>query len=256
MVKSADMIDDPLFWICAVAAVLITGVSKGGLGGMAVFAVPLMALTISPVQAAGIMLPILMAMDVFSVWAYRKDFSKKLVLQLLPAAIAGIAVGGLIAGYISDDGVRITVGLIALGFVAYKFITTVRDTGKASWLKDNKLAAMIAGLMAGITSTLAHAGGPPFKIYALPQGYKPEVFAGSAAVFFAVVNAVKLIPYGLLGQLSVSNLTTSMMLIPLAPLGVWAGVWMVRRIDHGLFYKIMYSLLFIVGLRLLWTGLT
>ena len=246
---------DPVFWICAVFAVLITGMSKGGLGGMAVFAVPIMALTISPVQAAGIMLPILIAMDVFSVSAYRKDFSKSLVMQLLPAAIIGIIAGGLLAKYFSDDGIRILVGLIALGFVIYKIIGGVRKSEKASWLKDNTSAAYVAGFFAGVTSFMAHAGGPPFKIYALSQGLPPRVFAGSAAVFFAVVNLVKLVPYGLLGQLGFENLKTSLILIPLAPLGVWAGVWMVRRIDHGLFYKIMYSLLFVVGLRLLWTGL-
>ncbi len=250
------MIADPIFWICAVAAVLITGISKGGLGGMAIFAVPLMALTISPVQAAGIMLPILIAMDVFSVRAYRKDFSKSVVMQVLPAAIIGIGAGAVLAKYFNDDHIRILVGLIALGFVMYKGVGGVRKSDTSSWLKDNPLAAAIAGFFAGLTSFMAHAGGPPFKIYALSQGLTPRAFAGSAAVFFAVVNLVKLAPYALLGQLGFENLKISLILIPLAPLGVWAGVWMVRRIDHGLFYKIMYSLLFVVGLRLLWTGLT
>lgn len=223
---------------------------------MAVLAVPILSLTISPVQAAGIMLPILIAMDVFSVGAYRKSFSKSLVMQLLPAAIIGIIAGGLLAQYLSDDIIRILVGLIALGFVIYKVIGGLRRIPKSSWLKDNPPAAAVAGFFAGLTSFMAHAGGPPFKIYALSQDLKPVIFAGSAAVFFAVVNLVKLVPYALLGQLGFENLKISLILIPLAPIGVWAGVWLVRRIDHGLFYKIMYSLLFIVGLRLLWTGLS
>ncbi len=246
------MIENPVFWVCAAFAVLITGISKGGMGGMAVFAVPLMALTISPIQAAGIMLPILIVMDVFTVSAYRKHWDKKLIFLMLPFAVAGIILGGFLARYVTEDFVRICVGVIALIFVAYSVLKPAADGG---FIRGNKIVAAVCGMLAGFTSFLAHAGGPPFKIYALPQGLSPRIFAGSAAIFFAVVNMVKLLPYGLLGQLSPENLKTSLVLVPLAPFGVWIGVWLVKRIDPVIFYRIMYSLLAIVGFKLLWDGM-
>ncbi|MBO6694183.1 MAG: sulfite exporter TauE/SafE family protein, partial [Henriciella sp.] len=107
---------DPVFWGVAVFSVLITGVSKGGFGGLALLAVPLMALVISPIQAAGIMLPILIVMDWVGVWTYRKHWDRKLLILLLPGAILGIAAGGLLAGYVDDRIVRIFVGAIAVLF--------------------------------------------------------------------------------------------------------------------------------------------
>ncbi|MEO0451137.1 MAG: sulfite exporter TauE/SafE family protein, partial [Pseudomonadota bacterium] len=110
---------DPLFWVIAVISVLITGVSKGGFGGLALLAVPMMALVISPVQAAGIMLPILIIMDWVGVWTYRKYWDRTLLLLTLPGAVLGIVAGGLLAGYVDDQVVRIVVGLIAVLFPIY-----------------------------------------------------------------------------------------------------------------------------------------
>lgn len=247
------MIENPVFWLCCAFAVLIMGISKGGIGGLSVFAVPVMALTMPPVQAAGIMLPILIVMDGFTLAAYRKQWNKKIILHTLPYAILGIGAGGLLASYVTDDFVRICIGVVALSFVAYAVFTPKSDS---NFIHENKVVGAVSGAMAGFTSFLAHAGGPPFKIYALPQGLEPRIFAGTSAVFFAVVNAVKLIPYATLGQLGMANLSTSLILIPLAPIGVWIGVWLVKRIHTVIFYRIMYSLLFIVGVKLLWDGVT
>lgn len=247
------MIDDPLFWVSAIIAVIITGISKGGFGGLALLAVPIMALQISPVQAAGIMLPILIVMDWVSVWSYRKHWDADLLKLLLPGAIAGIAAGGLLAGFVDDRFVLICVGLIAVGFAGLSIF-------KGGLSQDppprphNKPLGMIAGLTAGFTSFLAHAGGPPFQAYAIPRGLEPRIYAGTAVMFFFVVNFVKLLPYALLGQFDRANLSTSLVLIPLAPIGVLIGVWLVKRINRQLFYRIMYVLIFIVGCKLLWDG--
>lgn len=243
------MIDNPLFWASAVVAVIITGISKGGFGGLALFAVPLMALTISPIQAASIMLPILILMDWVSGWSYRKHFDKGLVLRLLPSAIIGIGIGWALAGFVTDDAVRIMVGLIAIGFPLYNWFGP--KSGLAA-IKDSNIAAQIAGSLAGFTSFIAHAGGPPFQAYAIPQGLPHRIYAGSAVMFFFVVNAVKLVPFALLGQLDAANLKTSALLLPIAPIGVLLGVWMTKRIDGALFYRIIYGLIFITGLKLIW----
>jgi len=243
------MIENPLFWASAIFAVVITGISKGGFGGLGLFAVPIMALTISPIQAASIMLPILILMDWISGWNYRKHFDPKLVMRMLPAAIFGIGVGWAFAGFVTDDAVRIIVGLIAIGFPLYNWFGP--KSGLAA-IKDSKIAGHIAGGLAGFTSFVAHAGGPPFQAYAIPQGLPHRIYAGSAVMFFFVINAVKLVPYAALGQLDMTNLTTSAMLLPIAPIGVLLGVWMTKRIDGLLFYRIIYALIFITGLKLLW----
>ena len=245
------MIADPIFWICAVIAVLLTGVSKGGFGGIALFAVPLMAMTISPVQAAGILLPILILMDVVSVTAYRKHFDKSVLKLMIPGAVIGIVLGGLIAGYVSDRVVLILVGIVALTFSLY---SVFKPRGKASFIKDNAPVGVVASLVAGFTSFIAHAGGPPFQVYAIPQELEKRVYAGTAVIFFAVVNAVKVVPYFMLGQFDRTNLMTSLALAPLAPLGVLLGVWMLKRISQEAFYKFLYAMIFIIGVKLLYDG--
>jgi uncharacterized membrane protein YfcA len=156
------MIDNPIFWVTAVIAVLVTGISKGGFGGLALFAVPLMALTTSPIQAAGIMLPILIVMDWVSLWAYRKTWSKRLLWLTLPGALVGIAVGGLLAGHVNDDIARIVVGMIAILFPVYAVAGAVSKRRPKKSMLWNKPLGAIAGLTAGFTSFIAHAGGPPF----------------------------------------------------------------------------------------------
>ncbi|MEP3890001.1 MAG: sulfite exporter TauE/SafE family protein [Hellea sp.] len=246
------MIDNPLFWVTAVISVIITGISKGGFGGLALLAVPLMALTISPVQAAGIMLPILIVMDWVSVWSYRKSWDKRLLWLMLPGAGLGIVAAWMFAGYVDDQFVRICVGVIA---VCFPIFAIFKPKGREDILKDNKPIGIIAGIAAGFTSFIAHAGGPPFQAYAIPQGLEKRLYAGTGVMFFAVVNFVKLVPYALLGQFDKSNLTTSLILIPLAPIGVLIGVWLIKRIDQQLFYRILYGLIFAVGVKLLWDGL-
>lgn len=246
------MLHDPIFWAVAVVSVLITGVSKGGFGGLALLAVPLMALVISPVQAAGIMLPILIVMDWVSVWSYRKHWDKRILWLTLPGAVAGIAAGGLLAGYVDDQFVRVCVGIIAVGFPLYVFF---KPKGQASLAKGSRPLGVIAGGVAGFTSFIAHAGGPPFQAYAIPQGLEKRTYAGTSVMFFFVVNMVKVVPYAMLGQFDATNVTTSLILIPLAPVGVLLGVWLVKRIDQQVFFRIIYGLIFSVGLKLLWDGL-
>lgn len=244
-----EMLSDPIFISTAIFAVIITGISKGGFGGIGLFAVPILSLSISPVQAAGIMLPLLIVMDWISVWAYRKHWDRRLLFLMLPGAVLGIAFGGLLADHVSEDFVRLCVGLVAIAFPAYAILGARLRTG-ADWMKNNRLAGWVAGIVAGFTSFVAHAGGPPFQAYALQQGLDKRVFAGTSVMFFFVVNAVKIIPYAMLGQLDRTNLTISAALIPLAPVGVLIGVWLLKRIDQQAFYKVMYGLIFITGLKL------
>ena len=244
------MISDPVFYLLAIPAVLITGISKGGFGGVALLAVPMLALVTSPVRAAGIMLPILIAMDAMTLWVYAKSWHKRNVLLLFLGALVGITVGALTAGFVSDDAVRVVVGLVAVVFTLHYYLLGKKTLHST----PSRLKGIFWGSLAGFTSFVAHAGSPPFQAYLAPQRLDRKIYVGTAAVFFALVNSTKLIPYAWLGQLSSENLWTSLLLLPFAPLGIALGVWANRRVSNDTFYHVIYGLIFVVGLRLIWDG--
>lgn len=246
------MITEPLFYLVAIPAVLITGISKGGFGGLALFAVPLLSLVIPPVQAAGIMLPILLAMDASSVYTYRSSWDKRNLLILLPPAIIGIGIATLTASYVKDDHVRLIVGVIAVLFSLHYWF---KGGASAEKKTPSKPFGLLMGSLSGYSSFVAHAGGPAFQLFVLPQKLDRKLYAGTAVMFFAALNAIKLIPYTFLGLLDTTNLSTSLLLIPLAPLGIFLGFWINQRVSNELFYKIIYSAIFLVGLKLIVQGL-
>jgi len=249
--KAHAMIDQFLFYPLAVFAILIIGMSKSGFGGgLGILAVPIMSLVIEPQQAAAILLPLLCVMDIFTIRHYYKHFDKRNLFILLPAAFVGIFLGSLFFRYLSADHVRILVGLISILFAANFFRRKNQKDKKADIPRG-----LFWGSIAGFTSFGVHAGGPPVNIYLLPQRLEKSIFVGTTVLFFLIVNYVKLIPYALLGNLNGNNLLTSLMLLPVAPIGVWLGVKLHHRINEHLFYKLCYIFLFITGAKLLWDGL-
>ena len=251
--SGGDLIPTDLsFYAAAVPAVLLMAINKSGFGsGVGVMAVPLMALTIPPLQAAAILLPILCIIDVFSVWAYRKTWDRPNLRILLPGSIVGIVVGTLTAGLFSSAAIRFVLGVICVVFSLNHWLG--RHTG-AKVATPNVVTGGFWGAVGGFTSFLAHAGGPAVNIYLLPQKLDQALFVGTTVIFFAFVNFVKLLPYAWLGQFSTSNLAASAALAPFVPLGVWLGIAMNRRISPLWFYRIAYALVFFVGLKLLWDG--
>jgi uncharacterized membrane protein YfcA len=249
----------PSFYAVAAFVVLVSGISKGGFGtGAVALAVPLMSIFVAPPVAAGIMLPILCAMDIFGVHAYRGRWSLAHLKILIPGALAGIVIGALAFGTLSVNTIRMLLGVIAVVFsVNQAFGLTQRLAAKlaAEPAPPGRVAGALWGAMSGFTSTLAHAGAPPFVIYLLPQALDRTTFVATSVVFFLVVNYVKLIPYAMLGQLNLANLSTSLVLAPLAPIGIWLGVWLHRRMSDLLFYRLSYVLLFATGVKLLWDAL-
>lgn len=248
------MIDNPWFYAAAVPAVLMFGISKGGFGGgLGTLAVPLMALVVSPVQAAGILLPILCLMDLLSLWAYRRKWIWTELRVLLPASLLGIGIGTWLFGYMSAAVIRLIIGIVAVVFtVHYIFARRKRPRGN---LPDfPQTAGWIGGGVAGFTSFIAHAGGPPINMYLLRRPLNRTDFVATTVLFFAVVNYVKLIPYAWLGQLQTGNLLTSLVLAPLAPVGVMIGVYLHKRVSDRFFFGVVYVLLFFVGLRLIVDG--
>jgi len=249
------MISDPWFYAAAVPAVLMFGLSKGGFGGgLGVIAVPLMTLFTSPVKAAAILLPILCLMDIVSLWAYRGRWIWPELRVLVPGSLIGIGVGTLLFGFMNAAVVRLIVGTVALTFTLHYLVTRIGNTQRS--LPDFPRGfAIPAGAAAGFTSFVAHAGGPPINMYLLRRPLDRTDFVATTVLFFAVVNYVKLVPYTLLGQFDATNLVTSLVLAPLAPIGVGIGVWLHKRVSDRLFFGVVYVLLFFVGLKLIADGL-
>ncbi len=249
------MITDPWFYALAIPAVLLFGISKGGFGGgLGVMAVPLMALVISPVQAAAILLPILCVMDLVALWKFRGKWIWPELRVLLPASLVGILAGTLLFEYLSASLVRLIVGVIAIAFTLHFWINKQRSNSEqlASYPRSY---GVVGASVAGFTSFIAHAGGPPISMYLLRRPLNRTDFAATTIVFFAVVNYVKLIPYTWLGQLDTDNLATSAALVVLAPIGVLIGAWLHKRVSDKTFFAFVYLLLLVVGLKLVYDGI-
>ena len=250
--KSSILTLSLAFILVTILALLIVGISKSGFGGgLGVVAVPMMSIFMPPAQAAALLLPILCVMDLFAVWHYRRMWDARNLRILLPAAMVGLLVGALTFRYLSEDHVRVLIGVIAVTFAANFF----RPSHRITRTEANVVRGSFWGLISGFTSFGVHAGGPPASVYLLPQRLDKSVFVGTTVVFFTIVNFVKLVPYGLLGQLNGDNLLTSLLFSPLAPLGIWLGVVLHKRLNEQLFYTICYAFLFLTGLKLLYDGL-
>ena len=249
------MITDPWFYVVAIPAVLLFGISKGGFGGgLGVIAVPLMALIISPVQAAAILLPILCVMDLVALWKFRGKWVWPELRVLLPASLIGILVGTLLFEYMSAAVVRLIVGVVAITFTMHFWVHKRRANSVES-ADYPRAYGLVGASVAGFTSFVAHSGGPPISMYLLRRPLDRTDFAATAIAFFAVVNYVKLVPYAWLGQLDADNLATSVALVFFAPIGVLIGAWLHKRVSDRFFFAFVYVLLFVVGLKLVYDGL-
>jgi uncharacterized membrane protein YfcA len=245
-------IADPLFYAFAVPAVFLMAMGKGGFGGnLAVLAMPVMAMSAPPVQAAAIMMPILLIMDAISCWAWRRTWSRENVAIMLPAGIAGTLVGYLTASMVSDAALRLMIGLLGLAFCLQAWLTRTRDLPprRPDWARGSFWSGI-----SGFTSFISHVGGPQLAVYLLPQKLSKEVLAGTFTIHFAIINIVKTPGFLALGAFTPQNLWTSAALAPVAALGTVFGVWLVKRVSTELFYRIMYLILFVVALKLIVDG--
>ena len=246
------MITDPAFYAVAVPAVLLMGLGKSGfLAGFGSLATPMLALVLPVPQAAAIMLPLLLVMDAAGLQQLWRERDRALVRLLLPAGLVGTLVGTLVFGLLPAHAVAGLVGALTLLFLAQRLLFPPRADRPAPPLWVGRLCAAASGF----TSFVAHAGAPPISAYVLPMRLPPATFGATMAVFFAAINLSKWLPYAWLGLLDMRNLATSLVLVPVAPLGVWLGVWLLRRVQARWFYCIAYAGMGLTGLKLLWDGL-
>ncbi len=244
------MITDIFFYVLAVPGVICLGLAKGGFAAVGMIAAPLLALYIPPLQAAAILLPILIVQDAISVWTYRKDWSAWNLKVLVVGSAIGVCAAWLTAAHVSDNFVRIMVGLIGAAFVLNAWLRPAPAGGS----KPTAGKGMFWGAVSGFTSTMAQAGGPPFQVFVLPQRMPKMRLVGTATMFFAVNNLFKIAAYVGLGQFSADGFGTSLVLLPIAIAGNFLGIWLVRVTPTELFYKIAYVMVLLISLSLLWQG--
>lgn len=246
------IITDPFFYAVAVPAVLLMGISKSGFGaGFGSLAVPLMALAVTVPQAAAILMPILLAIDLLGLAAFRKNFNRDLLKFLIPFGLVGTSMGALLFKVLDAHVVAAIVGGCTLLFLAQRLLFPPRADSPPS----PKWVGALLTVTSGFTSFVAHAGGPPLNAYVIPMRLAPITFTATMAVFYFVINLSKWIPYAWLGLLDAGNMATSVVLLPLAPVGVWLGVRIAKRIAPVLFYRLIYAGMFLTGTKLLWDGL-
>lgn len=244
---------DPTFWLVACFCVLLLGLAKGGFAGVGAVATPILALLLPPLQAAAILLPIIMLQDLISMIAYRHYLDRRNLMVGIPGGIIGVGLAGMLAAYVTDAHIRLLIGLIGVCFVLWRWFG---PKGGDIGIKPSVTSGVFWSTISGFTSTLSHAGGPPWQVYILPQNLPKLILAGTIAWFFGVINYAKVIPFFALGQFTSDNFAVSALLVPLAIVTNFLGLWLVRVTPQETFYKIVYVFTFLVSLELIRNGAT
>mgnify|MGYP003949803749 CR=1 FL=1 len=252
------MIDQPLFYLAAIPAVFVTGVSKGGFGGAVAFvSVPTMALFVAPLTAAAIMLPILLAMDAISMKVYWRKWAVDHLKILVPASLIGTALGTFTASYVNDAVFRILLAalaiIFALNLLKNMYLTKSMATAGGetkSWL------GWVLGTIAGYSSFFAHAGGPPLNAYLLPKRLEKTMFQATFVFVFTALNLSKIGPYIWLNELHWETFSTAMVLTPWAIFSIYAGVWLHKRVSEKPFYLLCCIGMLATGIKLAVDGLS
>ena len=251
IVYSSRMPEAHFFAIACLAAVFV-GLSKGGLPVIGTLGVPTLALMISPVKAAALLLPLYVLTDAVSVWLYRRHFSAPNLRVLIPAGIVGVLVGWSMATLLSDRAVSGMIGTVGLAFCLNMWMRRqISGEPKSARL----LPGAFWGMLTGFTSFVSHAGSPPFQMYVLPQKLEKKVFAGTSTLLFAVINLAKVGPYMQLRPYDVADWQIVMWLVPAALLGTLAGAYLTHRLAERWFFRLVQGALFVVSLRLLYQAL-
>lgn len=233
--------------------VFVASISRAGFGaGATTLVVPLLSLVMPVSKAAAITLPIFILMDVVNVRHYRSDIDFSIIKLLLPSGIVGIVLGGLLFNLFTNDEAALKQGLgaLVLVFLLFQLGRTV-IMGKLTAFNPPRWFGAIMGIVAGFTSTIAHAGGPPAFIYIMPQQLTKERFAATVIGLFFGLNLVKLIPYQLLGLLNIGDVRSILLVLPMALLGTFAGQWLVKTVDERPFTIILYIILILTAIQLL-----
>lgn len=242
-------------WVLMALAAVFAGVSKGGFGSGAAFAsAAILALVMPPGQALGIMLPLLMLIDLATLQPYWRQWSWPDARLLILGALPGVGLGAWLYAQADADLFRLLIGGIALAFVAWQAGL------RAGWLRPRSRplpvwGGALAGLVAGFTSFVSHAGGPAAAVYLLSRRLGKTPFQATTVLVFGIINVVKFVPYAVLGMFTWDTLSVNLALAPFALLGAWLGVKAHHLVSERAFFTITYALLSVTGIKLIWDGI-
>lgn len=242
----------PTLYLVAAAVALLIGLSKGGLGGtMGVLATPLMALVLPADQVIGLLLPVLMFADVFAVAFHWGHWHRWYVILLLPGGVLGVTIGTFFITNAPTETLQLLLGVIVLLFALYKIF----EKQLLRWLtyRPHNWHGVAAGTVAGFSSALAHTGAPPVSIYLLLQKVTPRVFIATNALFFAILNWIKVPYYGYAGLFDFALLRQMAWMLPIALVGVWLGRGLAGKIKPQQYEQLILALLIISALLLIFT---
>ena len=239
------------FWFFATLAALAVGLGKGGLPVVAALAVPSLSLFMSPIAAAGLLLPVYIVSDAFALIAYRRDFNRQVLKIAAIGMTLGVGIGSVTAHLIIEWVITVLIGLMG-GLFALRMLTQRGDPAKKP---IHTAQGLFWTTIAGFTSFISHNGGPPWQIFTLPLKLQKSVFVGTSVIAFSYCNAIKLIPYIWLGQVNIQSSFVSLFLMLPAALAVYLGVFWVKKIPESLFFKFITWALMIISIKLIWDGL-
>lgn len=243
--------DGAFFWTVAVLAAIFVGMGKGGLPVVAMLAVPTLALAMSPVAAAGLLLPVYVLSDIFGLYAYRQSFNGRVLAIMVVAMTIGVTIGYFSAARVSEAWVTIIIGVIG---VVFALNLLIRRQVQSEPRRAEVVPGLFWGAIAGFTSFVSHSGGPPYQVYTQPLGMSKAMYAGTATIAFAYVNAIKLVPYYALGQINLQSLETAALLMPVAAVSVFTGVRLVNWLPERVFFQLVTWALLAVSVKLIWDG--
>ncbi|SLN26503.1 sulfite exporter TauE/SafE family protein [Pseudooctadecabacter jejudonensis] len=244
--------DGSTFWILALVAAFCVGLSKGGAPAFGALAVPILSLTISPLVAAGLLLPVFVFSDVFGIWTYRKYIHLGVLKVAVFGILVGTAVGWATASIVTEDHVRVLIGVIGLAF-SLNYILRSKPGDAARPITWGR--GLLWTSVAGFTSFVSHSGAPPWQVWTLPLKLPKMVFAGTSTAGFAIMNALKIIPYWHLGQLQLQSLWITAVLFLPALGGVWVAYRLIKVLPDRVFYAVVTWMLLAVSIKLIWDGL-
>ena len=247
------MYDDLIFWIIAVFAAITVGLGKGGLPVIASLAVPSLSLFMSPISAAGLLLPVYIVSDIFALFFYRKDFNSKILKISILGMTIGVLIGWATANIVIEWVVTIIIGLMGVIFALNQIFKNQIQNIKA--IKINQTKGIFWCSIAGFTSFISHNGGPPWQIFTLPLNLSKSVFVGTSVIVFSYCNALKLVPYFFLGQINLESLKITCYLAIPASIAVFVGVKIIKLISGNVFFTIVSYALLIISLKLIWDGI-
>jgi len=243
---------EPSTFLISLAAVFVISFMKGAFGGgFAIMGIPLLALAMDPIEAGAMLAPLFVAMDFFALryWS-PSTWSKPDLRALLPALVLGITLGTWLLNVLDGRAVSILIGIVTLTFAARWYI----GDGQVAHRQRSFVGAAVAGTASGVTTMVAHSGGPPLAMYLLPLGLPKNIYAGTTSLFFTAGNLLKLLPWLWLGATAGVPWGLMLLVLPAVPFGVWAGWRLHKNLEQKTLYRVLYALLILVAIKLIGDG--